>query len=268
MSVGDRVVLLYALLDSAPETQASQEVVRPLRQDRAVLDGTLQVGGQTASDMDATALVRDRTPRAIGFVVAVTFVILFLLLGSVVLPLKAMVMNLLSVAGSFGALVWVFQEGHLGIAAPRPVEHALPVLLFCVLFGLSMDYEVLMLSRIKESLRADGRQHPGRGRGAGEDRGAHHERRGHHGGGVRGVRARQRRPHPRGRLRHGARGPARRDARARAPGAGDDAALRQVELVGARAPLAATGRRWGCTERRAPGRELWTNNRCNHTMIV
>ncbi len=79
-----------------------------------------------------------------------TFVILFLLLGSVVLPIKAIVMNLVSVSASFGALVWVFQEGHLGIAEPRPVEHALPVLLFCVLFGLSMDYEILMLSRIKE----------------------------------------------------------------------------------------------------------------------
>ena len=60
-------------------------------------------------------------------------------------------MNFLSIAGSFGALVWIFQEGHLGIAQPRPLEHGLPVLLFCVLFGLSMDYEVLMLSRIKES---------------------------------------------------------------------------------------------------------------------
>ncbi len=151
MSVGERVVVLHALLDSAPEAQASQDVVRRIREGRAVLDGTLEVGGQTASDMDATALVRDKTPLAIGFVVAVTFVILFLLLGSVVLPIKATVMNLLSVTGSFGALVWVFQEGHLGVASPRPVEHALPVLLFCVLFGLSMDYEVLMLSRIKES---------------------------------------------------------------------------------------------------------------------
>jgi RND superfamily putative drug exporter len=151
MSVGERVVIVHALLDSPPEAEASQAVVRELRSRRAVLDGTVSVGGETASNMDATEFVRDKTPHAIGFVMVMTFVILFLLLGSVVLPIKAMIMNLVSVAGSFGALVWVFQEGHLGIADPRPVEHALPVLLFCVLFGLSMDYEVLMLSRIKES---------------------------------------------------------------------------------------------------------------------
>jgi putative drug exporter of the RND superfamily len=151
MTVGDRVVILYALLDAEPETQASKDVVRALRKDRAVLDGTLSVGGQTASDMDATEFVRERTPRAIGFVMAMTVVILFLLLGSVILPIKAILMNFVSVAASFGALVWVFQEGHLGLAEPRPVEHVLPVLLFCILFGLSMDYEVLMLSRIKET---------------------------------------------------------------------------------------------------------------------
>ena len=101
--------------------------------------------------MDATEFVREKTPHAIGFVMGVTFLILFFLLGSVLLPIKAILMNLLSVTGSFGALVWIFQEGNLGIAEPRPVEHALPLLLFCVLFGLSMDYEVLMLSRIKET---------------------------------------------------------------------------------------------------------------------
>jgi RND superfamily putative drug exporter len=151
MSVGERVVILYALLDSAPETRASEEVVRTLRSERGVDDGTLSVGGQTASDMDSTAFVQQRTPRAVGFVMVMTFVILFFLFGSVVLPIKAIVMNFISVASSFGALVWVLQEGHLGIADPRPIDHGLPVILFCVLFGLSMDYEVLMLSRIKET---------------------------------------------------------------------------------------------------------------------
>jgi RND superfamily putative drug exporter len=75
----------------------------------------------------------------------------FLLLRSVLLPIKAVVMNVLSIAGSFGALVWIFQDGHLFVHEPRPVEPSLPILLFCIVFGLSMDYEVLMLSRMKES---------------------------------------------------------------------------------------------------------------------
>ena len=85
-----------------------------------------------------------------------TILVVFLLLGSVVLPLKAVAMNFLSIAGSFGALVWVFQDGHLFVTEPRPVEPSLPMLLFCVLFGLSMDYEVLMLSRMKESYERTG----------------------------------------------------------------------------------------------------------------
>jgi RND superfamily putative drug exporter len=150
MTVGKQVVILHALLDSPPEAEGSRAVVRSLRAERGVLDGSLVVGGQTATDMDDTEFIRERTPRAVAFVTAMTFVILALLLGSVVLPLKAIVMNFVSVAASFGAIVWVFQEGHLGMAEPRPIDHALPVILFCVLFGLSMDYEVLMLSRIRE----------------------------------------------------------------------------------------------------------------------
>jgi uncharacterized membrane protein YdfJ with MMPL/SSD domain len=156
MTVGDKVVLFYVLVDTVREAQAAQDIVRTLRRDRTVLDGSISVGGPTAEDIDATQFVSERTPRAIAFVTAMTLIILFLLLGSFVLPLKAVAMNFLSVAGSFGALVWVFQEGHLGIAEPRPVEHILPVLLFCILFGLSMDYEVLMLSRIKEAYERTG----------------------------------------------------------------------------------------------------------------
>ena len=102
-------------------------------------------------DVDTTRYVATRAPRAVAFVVGVTMVLLFLLLGSVLLPLKAVAMNFLSIAGSFGALVWVFQEGHLFVRDPRPIEPSVPVVLFCALFGLSMDYEVLMLSRMKEA---------------------------------------------------------------------------------------------------------------------
>jgi len=105
------------------------------------------------------AFIRAHTPAALGFVMAMTALVLFLLLGSVVLPLKALVMNLLSIAGSFGALVWIFQEGHLRNLLrfePGPIEPSLPILLFCAVFGLSMDYEVLLLSRIQEEYRRSG----------------------------------------------------------------------------------------------------------------
>jgi RND superfamily putative drug exporter len=150
LMVGDRAMLLYVVVDAAPESMEAQAVVHALRARGHVGDGSLLVGGQTANDVDTTEFIRSRTPRVVLFIVAMTFVILFVLLGSVVLPLKAVLMNALSVTGSFGALVWVFQDGHLGLAAPRPVEPTVPVLLFCVLFGLSMDYEVLMMSRMKE----------------------------------------------------------------------------------------------------------------------
>ena len=111
------------------------------------------VGGQSATDVDANHFVLGRAPTVVGFVVVVTLVVLFILLGSVVLPFEAVVVNFLSITGSFGALVWIFQEGHLRRLLdfePGPLEPALPVLLFCTLFGLSMDYEVLLLSRIRE----------------------------------------------------------------------------------------------------------------------
>jgi RND superfamily putative drug exporter len=135
----------------APESEQARAVVRALRSERSVADGRLYVGGQTAGDLDTQAYLVDRAPRAVAFVVSVTVVMLYLLLGSVLLPLKAVVVNFLSISGSFGALVWVFQEGHLFVSHPYPIEPSLPVLLFAALFGMSMDYEVLMLSRMKEA---------------------------------------------------------------------------------------------------------------------
>jgi RND superfamily putative drug exporter len=156
LSVGERAIVLTALVDGPPESNNARDVVRAIRAQPSAGDGTIFVGGQTARDLDASEFIKARAPRAIGFIVGVTFVVLFLLLGSVVLPVKALVMNLLSITGSFGALVWVFQDRHLLGVEPQPIDPSVPVLLFCVLFGLSMDYEVLMLSRIRESYLSSG----------------------------------------------------------------------------------------------------------------
>ena len=156
LTVGERAVLLRVTLDGPPEGERARDAVRAIRSERTAGDGTLVVGGQTALDVDTTAFVLARAPRAIAFVVGVTFVVLLVLLESVLLPLKAVLMNAVSIAGSFGALVWIFQDGHLISGPGGPLEPALPVLLFCALFGLSMDYEVLMLSRMKEAWERTG----------------------------------------------------------------------------------------------------------------
>ena len=152
-TVAGRLAILNVLTAAEPASPEAQALVEAIRAKRQVGSGRVLVGGELAHAVDATNFVRAHTPRAVASVVLVTLVVLFLLLGSVVLPLKAVLMNLLSIAGSFGALVWIFQEGHLsGLLhfQPGPIEPALPILLFCAVFGLSMDYEVLMLSRMQE----------------------------------------------------------------------------------------------------------------------
>jgi uncharacterized membrane protein YdfJ with MMPL/SSD domain len=152
-TVAGRLAVLTVLSTAEPASPEARALVDAIRAVRQVGDGGVLVGGQLAHDVDATDFVRLHTPRAVACVVGVTLVVLFLLLGSVVLPVKAVLMNFLSIAGSFGALVWIFQEGHLsGLLhfRPGPIEPALPILLFCTVFGLSMDYEVLMLSRMHE----------------------------------------------------------------------------------------------------------------------
>ena len=98
--------------------------------------------------------VRADFPRTALFIIVSTYLVLFVLLRSVVLPAKALVMNTLSIVASFGALVWIFQDGNLsallGFEPLGFVETTQPVILFCVLFGLSMDYEVFLLTRMKE----------------------------------------------------------------------------------------------------------------------
>jgi RND superfamily putative drug exporter len=111
------------------------------------------VGGQAAGLVDQKHDLGSRLALAIGLIALTTFIILFLFTGSVVLPLKALVLNALSLTAVFGAIVWVFQDGHLrGLLGftPMPTSTTMPLLLFCIAFGLSMDYEVFLLSRIKE----------------------------------------------------------------------------------------------------------------------
>ena len=111
------------------------------------------ITGGTQANRDNVAAITSRMPVVLGLIGMITFVLLFLLTGSVVLPLKAVVLNLLSLSAAFGALVWIFQEGHLGALGTTPtgtMEANMPVLLFCVAFGLSMDYEVFLLARIRE----------------------------------------------------------------------------------------------------------------------
>ncbi len=110
--------------------------------------------------IDTKNSLYDSIPWALLFVFGVTFIALFLMFGSVVLPLKAVIMNALSIGATFGVLVWIFQDGNL--AGPLNFESsgflvsALPMLLFGVVFGLSMDYEVFLLSRVKEEYDRSG----------------------------------------------------------------------------------------------------------------
>ncbi|MET9375923.1 MMPL family transporter [Streptomyces sp. NPDC002992] len=118
------------------------------------------VGGYPAETTDFRATLLDRLPLVVGLVLTATFVILFLLTGSLLLPAKATVLNLLSLSVMFGCLVYVFQDGHfasvLGFTPTGSIEPSIPVLMFCVVYGLSMDYEVFMLARIKEEYERTG----------------------------------------------------------------------------------------------------------------
>jgi RND superfamily putative drug exporter len=124
-----------------------------MRHEHPPIDADLLLTGPTAFDLDFIDVIREATPPAVGFIVLATYLALLLLLRSVLLPLKAIVMNLLSLTASFGALVWIFQEGHLAWLlnfTPAPIETPIPLIMFCILYGLSMDYEVLLLSRTHE----------------------------------------------------------------------------------------------------------------------
>jgi RND superfamily putative drug exporter len=157
--VGPRVAVMAAQTSLPEDSDAARTLVRAIRAGHPRVDAKVLVTGRTAYDLDFIRLVASVAPGAVAFVVVATAVVLFLLLGSVLLPLKAVAMNLLSITASYGALVWIFQDGHLsGLLnfTPAPIEPVIPLIMFCVLFGLSMDYEVLLLSRTQEEWERSG----------------------------------------------------------------------------------------------------------------
>jgi RND superfamily putative drug exporter len=121
----------------------------------------LQLTGIAQTNRDSVDAITSRLPAVLGLIAVITFGLLFLLTGSVVLPLQALVLNVLSLTAAFGALVWIFQDGHLGglgTTTTGTLPANTPVLLFCIAFGLSMDYEVFLVSRIREYWQKSGGQ--------------------------------------------------------------------------------------------------------------
>jgi putative drug exporter of the RND superfamily len=137
-----------------PYSDAGKRLVRDVR--ATASPAPVLVGGMAAQLVDTEHSLAERLPIAAGIIVAAMIVVLFLFTGSVVVPLKTLVLNLLSLSATFGAMVWIFQEGHLAGLVGHPIvtgtlDTTTPILMFCVAFGLSMDYEVFLLSRIKET---------------------------------------------------------------------------------------------------------------------
>ena len=142
------------IISNAPLfTDASESQLDQLRTVSTPAGKPVELTGVAQINRDSSTGITDRLPLVLAVIAAITFVLLFLLTGSVVLPLKALVLNVLSLTAAFGALVWIFQEGHLGAFGTTPTGTLvanMPVLLFCIAFGLSMDYEVFLVSRIRE----------------------------------------------------------------------------------------------------------------------
>jgi len=153
-------VRLDAISPLAPSKPDATDLIPQIRAISPGEGSTAQVGGSAASGHDFLVSQAQRAPYAVGLTLLASGFILFLLFGSVVLPLKAVIMTLLSITASFGAMVWIFQEGNLsGLLNFEPLGYTIagnPIIMFSVIFGLSMDYEVLLLSRIQESYRRTG----------------------------------------------------------------------------------------------------------------
>jgi RND superfamily putative drug exporter len=153
------VAVFTATPTTSPSDPKTGDLVVNLRDDVVpkAIDGTdltVFAGGQTAGYIDLAARIADKLPQMIALVVVLSFFLLLLAFRSVLLPIKAAVANLLSVGAAYGIVTFVFQEGHgatlIGLDGPVPIASYVPLLMFTILFGLSMDYEVFLLSQIQE----------------------------------------------------------------------------------------------------------------------
>jgi RND superfamily putative drug exporter len=156
---GEQVSLIIAYPTTSPEAAATTDLIDHLRattipQAVSGTGVTVYVGGTTAIFADFARVLTSKLPLFIGLVVLLSFLLLAMVFRSVVIPLTAAAMNLLSIGAAFGVLVAVFQWGWLGTLVgstqPGPIDAFLPVMLFAILFGLSMDYEVFLVTRIHE----------------------------------------------------------------------------------------------------------------------
>jgi uncharacterized membrane protein YdfJ with MMPL/SSD domain len=152
----DREVTAVQAISANPfASEASKETVRAIRGLPEPGGASVLVGGASADFVDFQASLSDHLPYALAIVIVTTLVILFLMTGSVVLPIKSLIMNFLNLSAVFGLLVLIFQdgrlEGFLDYTSPGAIEQTMPILMFAVAFGLSTDYAVFLLSRIKEA---------------------------------------------------------------------------------------------------------------------
>lgn len=138
-------------LDAA--SGAAQDLVKRVRAVPAPAGTTVLVGGASAALVDAKHAISSKLLLAGTLIAVTTFLLLFLFTGSILQPIRALLGNVLTLGATLGTMVWIFQDGHLASVlgfTPRPTDTAMPVLLFCIAFGLSMDYELFVISRIKE----------------------------------------------------------------------------------------------------------------------
>lgn len=154
---GSRLSVVSSVEPYSPEGRALVAAVRTA--DGARVPG--QVGGQAAQLVDTTDATGGKLPLALLIIAVMTFVLLFLFTGSLLIPVKAIVLNLLSLTATFGSMVYIFQDGHLkwlvgDFTTTGMIDATMPVLMFCIAFGLSMDYEVFLLSRIREEYLRSG----------------------------------------------------------------------------------------------------------------